>query len=101
MCVLQDEPCRYNPQGVGASDYGYLDLAKGDEVTLQAAMAEIGPVAVAIDASSDTFMNYRYGGLFFFQTRVKCCGQAPSPLPNKNQSSVLNFLPDCVSSPLR
>ena len=56
----QDEPCRYKSQTSGASDYGFLDVAKGDEEALQAATAEIGPISVGIDATHESFQQYRY-----------------------------------------
>ena len=56
---LQDEPCRYKSQTSGASDYGFLDVAKADEEALQAATAEIGPISVAIDATHESFQQYR------------------------------------------
>lgn len=53
--------CRYNPKNSGATDSGYVDIPEGDENKLRAAVATIGPVAVAIDASAESFQFYREG----------------------------------------
>ncbi|XP_046422668.1 cathepsin L [Neodiprion fabricii] len=57
----QDDSCRYNPRNNGATDVGYVDIPQGDEEKLQAAIATIGPVSVAIDASHESFQLYSEG----------------------------------------
>ncbi|XP_043289664.1 cathepsin L-like [Venturia canescens] len=53
--------CRYNPKYRGAMDAGYVAIPKGDENKLKAAVATIGPISVAIDASVETFQFYSEG----------------------------------------
>ena len=44
---------------VGATDTGFVDIQKGNETELQMAVATVGPVAVAIDASHISFQQYK------------------------------------------
>jgi cathepsin L len=44
----------------GATDVGYTMIKQGDENALKAAVATIGPIAVAIDAEDD-FVSYTSG----------------------------------------
>uniref|UniRef100_A0A3Q0RB32 Cathepsin L.1 n=1 Tax=Amphilophus citrinellus TaxID=61819 RepID=A0A3Q0RB32_AMPCI len=57
----EDGQCRYNPDNIGAKCTGYVDVKKGDEDALKEAVATIGPVSVAIDASSPSFQFYDSG----------------------------------------
>lgn len=57
----QDDKCRYNPRNSGATDKGFVDIPEGDERKLMAAVATIGPISVAIDASHETFQLYSEG----------------------------------------
>ncbi|CAB0032288.1 unnamed protein product [Trichogramma brassicae] len=56
-----DDECRYSPRNSGAEDVGFVDIPEGDEHKLMAALATIGPVSVAIDASHETFQLYSEG----------------------------------------
>jgi len=57
----EDDKCRYNPKNSGASDRGYVDIKSGDEDALKAAVATVGPISVAIDASHASFHMYSHG----------------------------------------
>jgi cathepsin L len=57
----EDDTCRYNPANSGAEDVGFVDIPEGEENKLKAAVATIGPVSVAIDASHQTFQFYSEG----------------------------------------
>lgn len=56
-----DDTCRYNPKNKGATDKGFVDIPTGDEEKLKLALATIGPVSVAIDASHQSFQLYSEG----------------------------------------
>ena len=53
--------CRYIPANRGATDTGLVDIAEGDENALKKAVATVGPVSVAIDASHFSFQFYHSG----------------------------------------
>ena len=57
----EDERCQYNPKNKGADDVGFVDVRSGDEKALKAAVATIGPISVAIDASALSFQFYHKG----------------------------------------
>ncbi|KAM4540423.1 cathepsin L.1 [Fundulus diaphanus] len=57
----EDGQCRFNPNNVGATCTGYVDVKEGDEDALKEAVATIGPVSVAIDASHSSFQLYESG----------------------------------------
>ncbi|CAH2046658.1 unnamed protein product, partial [Iphiclides podalirius] len=56
-----DDKCRYNPKNSGAEDVGIVDIPSGHEERLMQAVATVGPVSVAIDASHDSFHLYSDG----------------------------------------
>ena len=53
--------CRYRKKDVGATDIGFIDIPHGDEDALKAAVATVGPVSVAIDASGFISQFYAEG----------------------------------------
>ncbi|CAF1030200.1 unnamed protein product [Rotaria sordida] len=53
--------CRFNRSTVGATDTGFVDIAKGNETALQIAIATVGPIGVAIDDLHDSFFFYSSG----------------------------------------
>lgn len=53
--------CKFDESEVVATDSGTIDVEQGSEDALQAAIAEVGPVAVAIDASHSSFQRYSDG----------------------------------------
>jgi len=56
-----DQKCRFKSADVGATDTGYTDVAQQDENALQSAIATVGPISVAIDASHSSFQLYKSG----------------------------------------
>lgn len=58
-----DDRCRFKRSFVGAKCSGYVDIPEGNETALQAAVATVGPISVAIDASSEKFQMYS-GGIY-------------------------------------
>ena len=57
----EDDKCRYTARNSGASDVGYVDIPENDEEKLKLAVATVGPVSVAIDASRQSFQFYSEG----------------------------------------
>lgn len=57
----EDDKCRYNPKNKGADDTGFVDVQAGSEEALMKAIATVGPVSVAIDASHESFQFYSQG----------------------------------------
>jgi len=57
----RDDTCRFDARNVGATDTGLVDIKAQDENDLQNAIATVGPVSVAIDASKSTFHFYHSG----------------------------------------
>ncbi|KAM3596834.1 uncharacterized protein V6R79_021476 [Siganus canaliculatus] len=53
--------CKYNAKYRAAKCAAYSFLPNGDEGALKAALAVIGPISVAIDASRPKFLFYRHG----------------------------------------
>lgn len=56
-----DDTCRYDADNSGATDKGFVDIPEGDENKLKKALATVGPVSVAIDASRSSFQLYSEG----------------------------------------
>lgn len=60
--TAHDGECKYNPKNSGATDAGYKDIKPaGSERALQQAIAQMGPISVAIDASHSSFQFYSEG----------------------------------------
>lgn len=57
----KDGKCHYRKRAKGATDTGFVDVPSGDEEKLQEAVATVGPVSVAIDASHESFQFYSSG----------------------------------------
>ncbi|KAM4725170.1 cathepsin K-like [Anableps anableps] len=53
--------CKYDPTYWAANCSGYGFLPKGDEFALKVALANIGPISIAIDASQTKFHFYHHG----------------------------------------
>ena len=61
--VARDQKCEFNPKDIGATDTGCVDIPMGNEQKLKEAVASVGPVSVAIDASNFSFQFYHSGNL--------------------------------------
>jgi len=59
--LAEDEKCHYKPRNSGATDRGFTDIESGSESALQSAVATVGPISIAIDASRPTFQMYSAG----------------------------------------
>lgn len=57
----EDGDCHYDPNNIGATCTGYVDVDQNDEDALKEAVATIGPVSVGIDASHSSFQLYESG----------------------------------------
>ncbi|CAN7988803.1 unnamed protein product [Ixodes hexagonus] len=58
-----DGTCHFKKSTVGATDTGFMDIKEGSEKQLKKAVATVGPISVAIDASHDSFQFYS-GGIY-------------------------------------
>lgn len=56
-----DGKCHFNNKTIGATVTGFTDIPSKDEKALQQAVATIGPISVAIDASHFSFQFYHSG----------------------------------------
>ncbi|CAF1316663.1 unnamed protein product [Rotaria sordida] len=54
-------PCSFQASNVGATVTGFVNIKPGSEADLQAAIATIGPISVAINAGLSSFHFYKSG----------------------------------------
>jgi len=59
--MRDDKPCRYHIEDKAGDDVGFSDIPSGSEKHLRSALANVGPVAVAIDAAHRSFQFYSSG----------------------------------------
>ena len=52
---MQQSSCQYSSKNSGASATGVISIASGSETDLLAAVATVGPVAIAVDANTNAF----------------------------------------------
>ena len=57
----RDGRCRFNRANTATLNVGLVDLPEGDEDKLKEAVATVGPISVAIDASHESFQFYSHG----------------------------------------
>lgn len=69
MCQ-QDGRCRFSKSNVGATVNSWCDIPQGDENALMQAANAIGPISVAIDASSFSFQLYGGGNDRYFYNNL-------------------------------
>jgi len=60
----RDGKCRFKKANIGATVTGFTDIPEGDEEALTQALATVGPISVAIDASHFSFQLYHQGVYF-------------------------------------
>ncbi|CAL1272232.1 unnamed protein product [Larinioides sclopetarius] len=56
----KDDKCHFKKSSIGATCTGFVDIPFGDEEALKTAVATVGPISIAINASGD-FMDYESG----------------------------------------
>ena len=56
----KNETCKFKPSSVGATDKGFVAVPANEEA-LEMAVAAIGPISVAIDATGKSFLFYHHG----------------------------------------
>lgn len=67
--------CHFKKKAIGSECSGYNDIASGSEEALKEALATIGPISIAIDATEGKFMLYKNGVLV-----DDTCGNTPDTL---------------------
>ena len=55
--------CKFHASDIGATEHGMKTTRQGDEQDLKAAVANLGPVSIAIDANHTSFHHYS-GGVY-------------------------------------
>ena len=59
--LAKEGKCHFQSKDIGATDSGFVDVPSGEEDKLKEALATVGPVSVAIDASHESFQLYQSG----------------------------------------
>jgi cathepsin L len=58
---MADDDCQFNKNTIGSDSTGFVNIRKSQDEDLMKAIASVGPIAVAIDASTEYFMQYTNG----------------------------------------
>lgn len=64
--------CAYNPQKSFGTIQDYVEVETGNETLLMQALAHVGPLAIAVDASSESFQSYQDG---VYDDKIACTDQ--------------------------
>ena len=72
---FQPYRCRYDRNNVAAKVTGYVNVP-ASELDLQNAVATVGPVSVAIDASSTSFQFYQSEYQRNYKTTCRCANSS-------------------------
>lgn len=67
--------CHFKKKSIGSKCSGFNDITSGNEEALKEAVATVGPISIAIDATEGKFMLYREGVLI-----DDTCGNTPDTL---------------------
>lgn len=67
--------CHFKKSAIGSECSGYNDIPIGNEEALKEALATVGPISIAIDATEGKFMLYKEGVLV-----DDTCGNSPDKL---------------------
>jgi len=67
---MQVSKCKYSVAKSAVTCTGFVDLPKGNESTLQMAVADIGPIASAVDATHES-KHWVYAMLYDCHTSFK------------------------------
>jgi cathepsin L len=62
--VAVEGDCQFKAANVGATDTGFTEIKSKSEDALQQAVAIVGPISVAIDASHSSFQLYKSGSTY-------------------------------------
>lgn len=92
MFPRQTGLCRYSVKGKAGTCSSFRILPYGDEKTLQAAVASVGPVAVAINARLLSFHFYRGGEVQVETYCPRTLSEVPTSRQQHQDRLILNII---------